>query len=50
MKDDEKEKIFEKGAKAAAEFLKTFNWEDYKKQRFENNELLQKQRENPNNW
>jgi NTE family protein len=50
MNDNEKQKIFRKGAEAAAEFLKAFDWEDYKKQRFENNELLQDQRENPNNW
>lgn len=50
MKDDEKQKIFQQGAEAAAEFLKSFDWEDYKKQRFENNELLQEQRDNPNNW
>jgi NTE family protein len=50
MDDKEKQEIFRKGAEAAAAFLKEFDWSNYKQQRFENNELLKKQRENPNNW
>src|SRR5262249_30165271 len=30
MKDEEKIELFKKGAQAAADFLKTFNWELYK--------------------
>jgi NTE family protein len=50
MKDEEKRVIFRKGAEEAAEFLKEFNWEDYKKQRFDNNTFLECQRDQPNNW
>lgn len=50
MKDEEKQIIFAKGAQAAADFIINFDWEDYKKQRMENYDVLQKQRENPNNW
>jgi hypothetical protein len=50
MKEEEKMTIFKKGAEAAAAFLCRFDWEFYKQQRFDNNELLKKQRENPNNW
>ena len=50
MKDEEKQIIFAKGAKAAADFIMQFDWEDYKEQRMENYQVLQKQRNNPNNW
>lgn len=50
MDEKEKQEIFLQGAKAAATFLKSFDWEEYKKQRFDNNEVLKVQRKNPNNW
>ena len=50
MKDEEKQIIFAKGAQAAADFILKFDWEDYKKQRMENYNVLQQQRDNPNNW
>lgn len=50
MTDDDKKAIFKKGAQAAAEFLSGFNWENYKIQRFNNSEVLEEQRKNPNNW
>jgi NTE family protein len=33
MKNDDRKKLFIRGAKAAAEFLKEFDWNNYKKQR-----------------
>ncbi|MCP9753011.1 patatin-like phospholipase family protein [Ferruginibacter sp. HRS2-29] len=50
MNDEDKKAIFKKGAQAAADFLLGFNWEDYKQQRFNNSEVLEMQRKNPNNW
>jgi len=50
MKDKEKKDIFYMGAKAAAEFLKDFDWEKYKDERQKNYYTLQSQRVHPNNW
>ena len=50
LETPEKEKLFYLGAKTAAEFLKNFKWEDYKKQRKDNYIQMQRQRNNPNNW
>ncbi len=50
MADKEKQTMFMQGAAAAAGFLRNFDWENYKKQRFQNNEVLKEQRNNPNNW
>jgi hypothetical protein len=33
MTEEDKIKLFERGATKAIEFLETFDWEDYKKQR-----------------
>ncbi|MCW3118150.1 MAG: hypothetical protein JWM28_2232, partial [Chitinophagaceae bacterium] len=49
MKNDEKIDLFKKGALAAAEFLKTFNWEEYKAGRLKNFEMGQEKFDNPNN-
>ena len=45
----EKIELFRKGAAAAVEFLKTFDWEKYKIERMKNAEVRQEQFENPNN-
>lgn len=50
MNDKDKQAIFKKGAQAASDFILNFNWEDYKRQRLNNNEVLQSQQVNPNNW
>jgi NTE family protein len=50
MEPKEKQELFRRGAVAAARFLLKFDWEDYKRQREKNNEVLQEQRINPNNW
>jgi NTE family protein len=50
MSDDDKKAIFLKGAQAAALFLEHFDWADYKRQRFNNSEVLVEQLKNPNNW
>ncbi len=50
MKDEEKQIIFAKGAKAAAEFILQFDWDKYKKARKLNYDVLQEQSKNPNNW
>lgn len=49
MKDEEKIALFKKGAMAAAEFLKTFDWENYKSQRLGNAEIQKEHFDNPNN-
>jgi NTE family protein len=49
MKDADKAKLFEKGAQAAADFLKNFNWENYKSERLKNFEMSQEKFNNPNN-
>ncbi len=46
MQDEEKQIIFAKGAQAAADFILNFDWEDYKKQRKDNYDVLQNQEEN----
>ncbi|MES2893891.1 MAG: patatin-like phospholipase family protein [Bacteroidota bacterium] len=50
MEDKAKQELFAKGALAAADFLRSFDWENYKKQRLDNYAVLQEQRSNPNNW
>lgn len=47
---EEKKQLFRKGAEAAISFLQNFNWENYKKERFQNAQLLAEQETNPNNW
>lgn len=49
MEDEEKIQLFRKGALAAAEFLKEFDWNAYKDARMENNEMRKEQFDNPNN-
>ena len=49
MKDDERVELFKKGAKAAAEFLKEFDWELYKTNRLKNHEIQKERFDNPNN-
>ncbi len=49
MKDEEKIALFRKGALAAAEFLKEFDWEGYKTERLKNFEMRTEQFDNPNN-
>jgi len=49
MKDEEKIELFRKGARAAAEFLKSFNWEAYKAERMKNAETQKERFDNPNN-
>ena len=49
MSDKEKMQLFSKGAAAAADFLRSFNWEDYKAERLKNFELSKEKFENPNN-
>ena len=49
MKDEEKIQLFRKGALAAAEFLKEFNWENYKSERMKNAGMQQERFDNPNN-
>ena len=49
MKNDEKIILFEKGARAAADFLKNFDWEAYKAERLKNFEMGVEKFQNPNN-
>jgi NTE family protein len=49
MQDDEKIKLFEKGARAAANFLKSFNWEEYKTERLANFKMGEEKFRDPNN-
>lgn len=49
MKDEEKIILFRKGAQAAAEFLKTFDWAHYKDERLKNFTMHQDRFDNPNN-
>ncbi|HEX7903640.1 MAG TPA: patatin-like phospholipase family protein [Chitinophagaceae bacterium] len=49
MKDEEKVELFRKGALAAAEFLKSFDWEKYKDERLRNFEMNLEKINNPNN-
>jgi NTE family protein len=49
IKDEDKIRLFRAGVKAAAEFLLTFNWEQYKTERMKNFEMQAEQFENPNN-
>ena len=49
MNDDEKILLFRKGALAAVDFLKSFNWEKYKDARLKNFEMSQEKFDNPNN-
>jgi hypothetical protein len=49
MEDKEKIELFKKGALAAAEFLKSFDWEKYKAERLKNFELGLDRFANPNN-
>lgn len=49
MKEEEKVALFRKGAVAAAEFLKTFNWENYKDERLRNHLMSEEKFDNPNN-
>ncbi|MFZ4059112.1 MAG: patatin-like phospholipase family protein [Ferruginibacter sp.] len=50
MEEKEKQEMFLKGAKAAADFILKFDWESYKRQRKANDEILNDQKRNPNNW
>ena len=50
MSEEEKMELFRKGAEAAASFILTFNWSEYKSERYNNHLVLEKQEENPNNW
>jgi NTE family protein len=49
MEEKEKAILFEKGAKAASEFLKAFDWESYKTERLRNFKLSEERFNNPNN-
>ena len=49
MEDKEKIELFKKGALAAAEFLKSFDWEKYKAERLKNFEIGLERIKNPNN-
>jgi NTE family protein len=49
MKEEEKIALFRKGALAAAEFLKSFNWEHYKSERLRNHLMSEEKFDNPNN-
>ena len=49
MKDEEKIELFRKGALAAADFLKTFDWEKYKAERLRNHLMSEEKFVNPNN-
>ena len=49
MENKEKIDLFKKGALAAAEFLKSFDWENYKAERLKNFELGVERFRNPNN-
>ncbi len=49
MKKEEKIALFRKGAVAASEFLKSFNWEKYKEERLRNYKMSEEKFDNPNN-
>jgi hypothetical protein len=49
MDDKEKIVLFKKGALAAADFLKNFDWARYKDERLKNFELQRDKFDNPNN-
>jgi NTE family protein len=49
MSDKEKVELFRKGAQAAADFLKSFDWEKYKEERLRNFNMSKERFENPNN-
>lgn len=49
MKEEEKIELFKKGAQAAADFLKSFDWEMYKTERLQNAEMQKEKFDNPNN-
>ncbi|MEO7922099.1 MAG: patatin-like phospholipase family protein [Chitinophagaceae bacterium] len=49
MSDKEKIALFRKGALAAADFLKSFDWDKYKGERLKNFEMQQERFDNPNN-
>jgi NTE family protein len=49
MKDKEKIELFRKGAQAAADFLKEFDWIKYKDERLKNFEMQEERFVNPNN-
>lgn len=49
LTDEEKIKLFRAGVKAAAEFLKKFDWENYKTERLKNYQMQEERFENPNN-
>jgi NTE family protein len=49
MADKEKMELFKKGAQAAADFLKGFDWENYKAERLKNFDMQKDRFENPNN-
>jgi NTE family protein len=49
MRDEEKVQLFRKGALAAADFLKIFDWENYKTERLKNAGMQQERFDNPNN-
>ncbi|MCW3467105.1 patatin-like phospholipase family protein [Chitinophaga nivalis] len=50
MTTEEKCEIFRKGVEAGAEFLREFNWEDYKKARLANWKKQHAPEQNPNNF
>ncbi len=49
LTDEEKIKLFRAGVKAAADFLKNFDWENYKSERLKNYQMQEERFENPNN-
>lgn len=49
MKEEERLELFRKGARAAVEFLKSFDWENYKAERLRNHLMSQEKFDNPNN-
>ena len=49
MEDKEKIVLFRKGALAAADFLKNFDWNKYKDERLKNFEMQEERFDNPNN-
>ena len=49
LTDEDKIKLFRAGVKAGAEFLKTFDWENYKTERLKNYQMQEERFENPNN-
>lgn len=49
MADKEKVELFRKGALAAVDFLRSFDWEKYKQERMLNFQMSQEKFNNPNN-